>query len=154
VQVSVDDEPATRRLNLPELLASVPDDAHVYCCGPEGMLSAYRNHGAALGTRLHFEYFSADTEASKAGDYRLELKRTGKTVEVRRGERMLDALLNAGVNVSFACSEGICGTCRVPVLDGIPDHRDHFLTQQEQDENAAVMVCCSGARTPTLVLDL
>lgn len=67
---------------------------------------------------------------------------------------MLDALLNAGVDVGFACSEGVCGSCRVPVLDGVPDHRDLFLTREERDANDSVMVCCSGARTPFLTLDL
>ena len=58
------------------------------------------------------------------------------------------------VDVGFACTEGVCGSCRVPVLHGVPDHRDVFLTQDERDANDAVMVCCSGARTPSLTLDL
>lgn len=154
VHVTIDDEPATPRLDLEALLSSAPNDAHVYCCGPAGMLAAYREHGAALGPRLHYEYFAADTEAACEGGFRLQLRRSGKVVEVQPGETMLDALLNAGVDVGFACSEGVCGSCRVPVLDGVPDHRDLFLTQQERDANDAVMVCCSGARTSCLTLDL
>lgn len=154
VQVTVDDETETPRLDLRRLLASVPLNAHVYCCGPQGMLAAFREHGAMLGNRLHFEYFSADSEAATDGGYRLELKRSCKSIDVQSGETMLDALLNAGINVGFACSEGICGSCRVAVLDGVPDHRDQFLTPEEKEANQAVMVCCSGARTPALVLDL
>lgn len=154
VYVTVDDEPSTPRLDMSKLLSSAPPDAHVYCCGPKGMLEAFRTYGAHLGDRLHFEYFSAEADAATDGGYRLELRRTCKTVDVQPGETMLNALINAGIDVPFACSEGICGTCRVQVIDGLPDHRDHFLTPQEQRENAAVMVCCSGARTATLVLDL
>jgi vanillate O-demethylase ferredoxin subunit len=40
------------------------------------------------------------------------------------------------------------------VLEGVPDHRDQFLTQAEKDSNTAVMPCCSGARTTSLTLDL
>lgn len=154
VHVTIDDEPSTPRLDLQRLLGSLAPQAHAYCCGPAGMLAAYREHGAHLGKRLHFEYFSADTQPACQGGYRLVLQRSGKTLEVKAGETMLDALLNAGVDVGFACTEGVCGSCRVPVLHGVPDHRDVFLTQDERDANDAVMVCCSGARTPSLTLDL
>lgn len=73
---------------------------------------------------------------------------------VNEGETMLDALLSAGVDVGFACSEGICGSCLVKVISGTPDHRDHFLTDEEKAANEAVMVCCSGAKSASLVLDL
>jgi ferredoxin-NADP reductase len=154
VHVTIDDEPDTPRLDLRRLIGSAPEGSHLYCCGPAGMLTAFREQGAPLGDRLHFEYFSAETEIASEGGFRLQLQRSGKVVEVNPGETMLDALLNAGVDVGFACSEGICGSCRVSVLDGVPDHRDHFLTQEEKDSNGAVMVCCSGARTPTLTLDI
>ncbi|HSW19079.1 MAG TPA: PDR/VanB family oxidoreductase [Ramlibacter sp.] len=154
VHLAIADEPDTPRLDLKALLASAPSGAHLYCCGPAGMLAAYREHGAALGERLHFEYFSADTQVANEGGFRLQLKRSGKTIEVNAGDTMLDALLNAGVDVGFACFEGVCGSCRVPVLDGRPDHRDSFLTQEEKNANCAVMVCCSGALTSSLTLDI
>jgi ferredoxin-NADP reductase len=154
VQVTIDDEPATPRLDLKGLLASVPTAAHVYCCGPAGMLGAFREHGGALGERMHYEYFASDAKVACDGGYRLQLQRSGKVIDVAAGETMLDALLGVGVDVGFACFEGVCGSCRVSVVDGVPDHRDQFLTQQEKDANNAVMACCSGARTPTLTLDL
>ncbi|WP_413743208.1 2Fe-2S iron-sulfur cluster-binding protein [Variovorax paradoxus] len=63
-------------------------------------------------------------------------------------------MLDAGVDVGFACFEGVCGRCRVPVLEGMPDHRDQFLTQAEKDAHDTVLACCSGARMPSLTLDL
>ena len=154
VRLTIDDEPDTPRLDIQRLLDEAPDDAHVYCCGPERMLDAYRAHGQRLGSRLHFEYFAASTELATDGGYSLRLQRSGKFIAVDAGETMLDALLNAGVNVPFACSEGICGTCRIDVIDGVPDHRDHFLTDPEKAANRSVLVCCSGARSPVLTLDL
>lgn len=154
VQLTIDDEPDTPRLDLQRLLEAVPEDAHVYCCGPERMLDAYRAHGQHLGERLHFEYFAASTELANGGGYRLQLQRSGRQIAVEAGETMLDALLNAGVDVPFACSGGICGTCRVGVIDGLPDHRDLFLSDAEKAANDSVLVCCSGARSPLLTLDL
>ena len=154
VRLTIDDEPQTPRLDLQRVLDAVPADAHVYCCGPERMLDAYRAHGARLGDRLHFEYFAASTELARDGGYCVQLRRSGRQVPVEAGETLLDALLNAGVDVPFACSEGICGSCRIEVIDGVPDHRDHFLTDQEKASNRSIMVCCSGARSPVLTLDL
>lgn len=154
VYLAVSDEGALPRLDIPRIVGSAKEGAHVYCCGPERMLNAVRDHGAVLGSRLHYEYFSADTEVATDGGYSLVLKKSGRSVEVQAGETMLDALLNAGLNVGFACSEGICGSCRIGVLEGEPDHRDNFLSDEEKRANRAVMVCCSGSRSPSLTLDL
>ena len=70
------------------------------------------------------------------------------------GDSILDALLDAGVDVSFSCTEGVCGTCETKVIDGIPDHRDSFLTDEEKVENSKIMVCCSRSKSPLLTLDL
>lgn len=154
VHLHIDSESARGRLDLEELINGASDDTHFYCCGPQGMLEAYQQLTGHLGERAHCEFFSADTEVATDGGYSLELVRSGKQINVQPGVTMLDALLDAGVNVGYACSEGICGTCRVQVVAGIPDHRDHFLTAAEKSENRSVMVCCSGAKTKTLSLDL
>jgi vanillate O-demethylase ferredoxin subunit len=40
------------------------------------------------------------------------------------------------------------------VIEGAPDHRDLYLTPEEQAANDQFLPCCSRARTPRLVLDL
>jgi tetrachlorobenzoquinone reductase len=40
------------------------------------------------------------------------------------------------------------------VLEGVPDHRDLILTQEEQASNKKMMICCSGSKSEKLVLDL
>ena len=70
------------------------------------------------------------------------------------GETILDVLLDAGVNVSFSCTEGVCGTCETRVIEGVPDHRDLFLSKEEQEANKTIMICCSGSKSPRLVLDI
>lgn len=153
VKVSIGDEPETHDLDLERILKGA-GDAHVYCCGPQGMIERYRELGESLGDRLHFEYFSGDAEIAREGGYRVQLARRGTVLEVGEGESMLDALLDAGVDVGFACSEGFCGSCRVDVLDGVPDHRDLFLSAEEKAMNKSIMVCCSGSRSPLITLDL
>ena len=155
VEIAYDGIPGGQRLDLKAICGAAPADAHLYCCGPTGMLDAFVaiNADRPKG-HAHIEYFSAETELATDGGYTLELAKSGKTIAVEEGETMLDALLSAGVDVGFACSEGICGTCQVKVLDGVPDHRDHFLSEDEKAANKLVMVCCSGSKTANLVLDI
>ncbi|KAK0350991.1 hypothetical protein LTR94_026785, partial [Friedmanniomyces endolithicus] len=155
VEIAYDGIPGGRRLDLAAICAAAPADAHLYCCGPGGMLDAFvaTNADRPKG-HAHIEYFSAETEVATEGGYTLELAKSGKTISVDEGETMLDALLSAGVDIGFACAEGICGTCEVRVLGGVPDHRDHFLTEEDKAANTSIMVCCSGSKTATLVLDI
>jgi tetrachlorobenzoquinone reductase len=90
----------------------------------------------------------------EVGGFEVRLHRSGRTIAVPPGETILDVLLDADVNVSFSCTEGVCGTCETPVIDGIPDHRDSFLTDEEKADNSKIMICCSGSKSPVLTLDL
>jgi ferredoxin len=67
---------------------------------------------------------------------------------------ILEVAEDHGVTVMSSCSEGTCGTCETPVLDGEPDHRDSVLTDEEQAANDCMMICVSRSRCPKLVLEL
>jgi vanillate O-demethylase ferredoxin subunit len=75
-------------------------------------------------------------------------------VPIPPGETILDALVREGLQLSFSCKEGICGACETGVIDGVPDHRDMILSEADRAANGTMMICCSGSRTPELVLDL
>ena len=84
----------------------------------------------------------------------VELAATGRAVLVPAGESILESLLDAGVDVPFSCMEGICGSCRTTVLEGVPRHRDSVLTAAERAAGDSILVCCSGAEGGRIVLDL
>jgi tetrachlorobenzoquinone reductase len=88
------------------------------------------------------------------GGFNVRLRRSGRILAVAPADSILDVLLDAGVNVSFSCTEGFCGTCETRVIDGIPDHRDSFLSDEEKAENSKIMICCSRSKSPVLTLDL
>ena len=67
---------------------------------------------------------------------------------------MLDALLDAGLQVEHSCREGVCGACETKVLEGEPEHRDGVLSKSEKASNKTMMVCVSGCKGRRLVLDL
>ncbi|MDO9100169.1 MAG: PDR/VanB family oxidoreductase [Caldisericota bacterium] len=143
------------RLDLRAVAEMAPQDAHLYCCGPLPMLEAFEAACVSRAPELvHVEYFAAKQAPSVEGGFVVELARSKRTVEVPRGMTILDALLEIGLKVSYSCAKGICASCETRVLDGIPDHKDLVLTRAEQAGNKVMMICCSGSKTPKLVLDL
>jgi len=146
--------------DLKALLAARDPDAglHHYACGPAPMLDAFEACCAELGHfNPHLERFSA--QEIKASDdardsYTVELRKSGKFIEVSNGKSLLDTLLEAGIRIESSCCEGICGTCETRVLAGEPDHRDSVLTAKERASNKTMMVCVSGCKSDTLVLDI
>jgi vanillate monooxygenase ferredoxin subunit len=67
---------------------------------------------------------------------------------------VIAALAAEGVQVPTSCEQGVCGTCLTRVLEGEPDHRDLYLTPEEQAGNDQFLPCCSRAKSGRLVLDL
>jgi vanillate O-demethylase ferredoxin subunit len=142
-------------LDLAAIVSALPADAHVYCCGPLPMLEAFERATEALPPQqVHVEYFAARETAATEGGFTVELARSGRSLVVQPGHTILDSLMEIGVEPPYSCREGICGTCEVRVIDGTPDHRDLVLSASEKAANDRMLICCSGARSSKLVLDL
>ena len=155
VQLNFDQESGGRMLDLSAVIAALPEGAHVYACGPQPLLAAYEQATASLPpARVHREYFAAKEAAATDGSYTVTLARSQRTLQIQPGQTLLDGLIAIGAEPTFSCQQGICGTCEVRVLEGTPDHRDMVLTEAEQAANDRMMVCCSGAKSARLVLDL
>jgi len=138
-------------------LASKPKDAHFYCCGPTPMLNAFEAICAELGLpNVHIERFAAaeNVTAVQSDEYVAELARSKKIILVPAGKSLLDALLDAGLDIEHSCREGVCGSCETKVLEGEPEHRDGVLSKSERASNKMMMVCVSGCKGKRLVLDL
>lgn len=50
--------------------------------------------------------------------------------------------------------EGACGSCETVVIDGVPEHRDSILSEEEQAEGLYMYLRVSRSHTATLTLDL
>jgi ferredoxin-NADP reductase len=157
LQLHLDNE-AGAAPDLAGWLAALPRDTGVYCCGPAPMLDAFERTCATLGlTDAHIERFAAAPAApgaAPAAGFKLVLERRGLDIEVPPGKSVLDALLEAGVDVPYSCMEGVCGTCETRVLDGEIDHRDGVLSAVEKQRGDVMMVCISTCKGSRLVLDL
>ncbi len=151
-------EPANLRPYLRKLLWQRPVDGALYLCGPRPFMDLVEEVAAPTWPpeAVHLEYFVADPRAlaGPQGQFQITLARSGGTYSVPAGETITAILAAQGVEVEISCEQGICGTCLTGVLDGIPDHRDAYLTDQEKTANNKMTVCVSRALSPLLVLDL
>jgi vanillate O-demethylase ferredoxin subunit len=158
VRFHFDDGAPDQKLPLAALLSSVAAGVHLYVCGPKGfmdwVLGAARN-SAWPAEHLHYEFFGAEVAASvDDATFEVQLASSGRVVVVGRDQTVVQALAAAGVEVATSCEQGVCGTCLTRVLEGVPDHKDMYLTPEEQAANDQFTPCCSRARSARLVLDL
>lgn len=155
LHLHVDAEHGNAPMALGQIVAGAPQEAHLYCCGPGPMLDAFE--AAAAGRpagHVHLERFAAAQPAAADGGFTVQLARSGRSIRIRPGCTILDALREEGISVQASCEQGICGSCETRVLSGRPDHRDSLLSDEEKQSNKVMMVCCSGSRDDVLVLDL
>lgn len=131
---------------------------HIYCCGPAPMLTAIEAACDRAGVSdLHLERFNGeglDPIDSTGDSFVVEMARSGHQITVGEDQTILAAVQAFLPNPSFSCEEGYCGTCETAVLEGIPDHRDTFLTEDERADNDTIMICVSRSKTCRLKLDL
>ncbi|WP_407277896.1 PDR/VanB family oxidoreductase [Aromatoleum evansii] len=155
-----DDDPMTR-LEVGALLDSVKptrgEAPHLYVCGPKGMIDATIDGAKARGWpagHVHFELFA--TAAPVAGDqpFELELRQSGRILTVPADKTIVEVMEAAGCDPMFDCKRGECGVCTATVLEGVPDHRDYFLTDSEKAAGKLIQICISRAKSARLVLDL
>ncbi|PVZ42522.1 PDR/VanB family oxidoreductase [Pseudomonas sp. CC120222-01a] len=150
--------PETERFRAEKVLSGYSSGDHLYVCGPGGfmdfILASAKEHGWDE-TSLHREYFAAAPTAKEDdGSFEVQVSSTGMVLNVPADRSIVDVLSDAGIAVPVSCEQGICGTCVTRVIEGVPDHRDMFLTDAEHARNDQFTPCCSRACTPRLVLDL
>lgn len=151
-----DDEGDEQRFNPQQVLPPADAGTHLYVCGPSGFMDWLIEISRQIGYSddcIHFEYFNAEVDSSGAA-FEVVAARSGKTVKVQEGQSITDALASVGIKVKVSCEQGVCGTCLCDVIEGMPDHKDRFLTEEEKEDNDQIVVCCSRAKSERLVLDI
>lgn len=158
VHCHFDDGGEAQRFDLDALLDAADTETHVYICGPSGFIDHVLSTCKARGwsdDRLHREYFSgAAVDTSDDTGFDIKIASTGAVFSVPDDKTVHKVLEENGIEVMVSCEEGVCGTCLTRVLEGIPDHRDLYLDDDEHAANDQFTPCCSRAKSKMLVLDL
>ena len=142
-----------QKIDFDKLLSSQPAGTHVYVCGPESMINSVLERAKANGwpdSHVHYEHFS---KAPPGQPFSVELKDSGKTIEVGENQSMLEAMEAAGVDAPYLCRGGACGHCETNVVevDGEIQHEDHWL--EDDEKQTKIMPCVSRFCGKRLVIE-
>jgi vanillate monooxygenase ferredoxin subunit len=96
----------------------------------------------------------AQLDPATACSFDVKIASTGRIIHVPEDTSVTMALSNGGIHIPVSFEQGICGTCLTRIIEGEPDHRDHFLTDAEKARNDQFTPCYSRAKGGILVLDL
>mgnify|MGYP003340427757 FL=1 len=75
----------------------------------------------------------------------LTIEPLGATIDVEEGQTILDAALRQGIYIPHACGHGLCGTCKVTILDGEVDHglANPFALMDFERDEGKTLACCA-----------
>lgn len=141
----------------------IPPDAQCYLCGPEPMMDAVRSTLVARGIGKHHIYeerFVApqkrthETPVSRGG-HALEIRYANRSKKLitRPGQTILEAGLEAGIDMPFSCAMGGCGACKLKLLSGAVDVAEpNCLLESEKAEGA--ILACVGCTTSDAIVQV
>jgi ferredoxin-NADP reductase len=75
--------------------------------------------------------------------YSVEFTKSGRTVTCRADENVLDAAIAAGVRLPSSCSQGMCGTCKLPKLSGEVEMNHNGGIRPREITAGKILTCCS-----------
>lgn len=143
--------------------------SRAFICGPEPMPESLAKLLVDQGVprdRTHIELFTTAESPRRnisqqqhtedeptVATVEVQLRGVRSTVGMFEGERVLDAALRVGLDAPYACTGGVCSTCRAHVSDGrVSMQSNHALTDDEV-ERGFVLTCQSIPTTETLSVD-
>ncbi len=158
VHFHFDSGPAAQKLNLDALIATPDAQTHLYVCGPAGFIDHVLTTAKAKGwpgEQVHLEYFgAAPQDTSGDAGFDVKIASTGQTYAIAADQSIVQVLKGHGIEILTSCEQGVCGTCITRVLEGEPEHRDMYFTDEEKAKNDQFTPCCSRSKSRLLVLDL
>lgn len=140
-----------------------------FLCGPESMINAVSDQLQKLGAskdKIHFELFTSPAQ-SLAGKTKVTKKSSAKidsniTVILdgdethfgldSDGDCILDAALDAGADVPYACKGAVCCTCRAKVIEGEVEMEMNYALEDDEVEDGYVLTCQSHPRSEKVVV--
>lgn len=135
-------------------LLEKPSKAHIYCCGPQGLMDAVKDmSGHWPQGRVHFESFGANAAQHASNTpFKIKLAQSQTELSVADNESILEVLRKAGHHVPSSCESGTCGSCKTGLVAGQVEHRDFVLTDAEKMSH--IMVCVSRACQPNDLIEI
>ncbi|TDC56238.1 ferredoxin--NADP reductase [Actinomadura sp. KC345] len=136
-------------------LAAPYTGRQAFVCGPEVFMDMVTEMFTGLGMRVHIErFFSLENDpfeepeppeeaqdAGDAGEIEVEMDGETQTVPWPKSEKLLDALLRAGVDAPFSCREGNCSACACVALEGEVTLDANSVLDEQDLADGLILAC-------------
>ena len=151
-------------------LIGFADVDEFFVCGPEEMIFCVKDFLEVAGMerkKIHFELFTTPGEKKVLGAAqeavgsepcsKVTVKLDGRSFDFdlpfASDSSVLDAALQQGADLPFACKGGVCCTCKAKLLEGEVEMDVNWGLEQEEVEQGYILTCQSHPRTDRIVVD-
>lgn len=142
-------------------------------CGPESMISEVSRGLRGIGIaedQIMYELFgssAADAEERVARHHarseayggkvcKVTIVNDGRTNDIEiaaDGENLLDAGINVGIDLPYACKGGVCSTCKALLVEGEVEMDIQRGLTQEEIANGMILTCQAHPISDKVVVD-
>lgn len=143
----------------------------IYLCGPEALIFSANNFLLAngiAGNSIHFELFTTpgqtfqkapaevvnpvDNSPKSSISIRLDGRSFGFDLSFT-GQSILDAALQQGADLPYACKGGVCATCRAKLIEGSVKMDINYALEPEEIEQGFILTCQAHPTTEKVMVD-
>lgn len=142
----------------------------VFLCGPQGMIESATKFLQEQGLdkkKIHLELFTSATKKTTAqkssqeivtsAKSKVGIRVDGRQLEIemllQEDQTILDAALQQGADLPFACKGGMCCTCKAKLVEGEVMMDVHWGLEEEEVEQGFILTCQSHPKTARIVVD-
>lgn len=157
-----------------EKLISLANVDEIFICGPEemivGLRSFFIDENKWSQSKVNFELFSSPDQpktVNKAWEAKQQHIDTSKTCHMTvkldgsaidfplayGGDNILDAALQQGADLPYACKGGVCSTCKAKVIEGSVDMEVNYSLEPDEIEKGFILTCQAHPRSERVIVD-
>ena len=144
----------------------------IFLCGPEEMIFSVRDwlhHEGIEHRKIHFELFTTPGQQKSAANNlqlnvhedegpksKVSIKLDGVLFDfelAKSGDSILDAALQQGAELPYACKGGVCSTCRARLLEGEVRMDTNYALEPDELAKGFILTCQSHPLTDSVVVD-
>lgn len=145
------------------------EDNEYFICGPAPMMKNVEETLLSLHiqkNKIHLEYFTAvleavnnaiaaeETNTNITAKVTIILDGNETTIDLNsKGNTILDAAIEADLDVPFACKGAVCCTCRAKLVEGKVTMDANFALTEEEVADGFILTCQSHPITEKVVID-